>query len=28
MRDKQGETLKNQAIPNLTHRSDIGTNNT
>ena len=28
MRDKQGETLKNQAIPNQTYWSDIGTNNT
>ena len=28
MRDKQGETLKNQAIPNLAHWSDTGTNNT
>jgi len=28
MRDKQGETLKNQAIPNQTYRSYVGTNNT
>jgi len=28
MRDKRGETMKNQAIPNLTYWSNIGTNNT
>ena len=28
MRDKQGETLTDQAIPNLMYWSDIGTNNT
>ena len=28
MRDKQSETLTDQAIPNLMYQSDIGTNNT